>query len=301
MGGVTAALGLPLALLAAGLWRVRGDPAERYLERRGELAAFELGAWKARGALRRAAGRALSTSGLEVSLAVLRPAGEGPFPLIVLLAGERTGRRAVDLLEETGGAVVAALDWPLDGPRPRGLGWIGGVPRIQDALRDVAPAVSLAVDGLAGEPYVDPDRIELVGVSLGAILGAMPGALDERFRRVWLLHGAAAPVALLEASLADDIPGRALRRLAARTIAALADADDLSPERWVGRIAPRPLVIANARDDGRLPAACVAALHAAAPEAEHLWLDGAHVRPHRREIVRELVRLVSERLEVAPP
>lgn len=295
-----AVAGAALLLLGAALWRVRGDPVEHYLERRGTLASFELTEWVARGELWRADGRAVSTSGLAVSLAVLRPAPTHPRPLLVLLGGERTGRRAVDLLDRTGGAVVVALDWPLAGARPRGLGLVPAVPRLQDALRDVAPAVSLAVDALVREDYVDPERVELVGVSLGAIFGAMPGALDPRFRRVWLLHGAGDPTTLLEASL-GDVPWRPLRRLAARAIAALADAGDLAPERWVGRIAPQKLVLVNAESDERLPARCIEALHAAAPEAERVWVEGAHVRPSRREVVRELVRLVTERLEELPP
>src|SRR5688572_13621727 len=58
-----------------------------------------------------------STSGLDVQLAVKRPAPDSgkpgaPRPLVLLLGGHRTGRDAVHLIDDTEGTIVAALSYP---------------------------------------------------------------------------------------------------------------------------------------------------------------------------------------------
>jgi dienelactone hydrolase len=85
------------------------------------------------------------------------------------------------------------------------------------------PAILLAVDYLLEQPYIDANRLELAGVSLGAFLVSPAAVLDERIRRVWIVHGAGNPAQVIEyelrdnvrapptapnACLADHIPGR---------------------------------------------------------------------------------------------
>ena len=49
-------------------------------------------------------------------------------------------------------------------------------------------------------------------------------------------------------------------------------------EKWVPRIAPRPLVMVNASGDERLPRESVGALyHAAGEPKEQVWMPGRHV------------------------
>ncbi|BET65683.1 hypothetical protein ASA1KI_06010 [Opitutales bacterium ASA1] len=247
----------------------------------------------------------VSSSGLEARFAVLRPnhlREDERLPLMVLLAGHRTGRDAVDVVGTPGPIAVAALDYPYDGPE-RFSGAreaLAHLPAMQRALLDTPPATLLALEWLAAQPWVDPERIELVGVSLGTPFAAVAGALEPRFRRVWFLHGGADNRAWLDASLAEDIPSSFLRRPAAALLHLLAHGATFDTERWVARIAPRPIVVVGARQDEGLTRENVQRLHdAATGPRELVWTDGGHVQPNRPAIVRELLDIVTARLDAA--
>jgi hypothetical protein len=168
---------------------------------------------------------------------------------------------------------------------------------MQRALLDTTPAVLLALDHLLRQSYVDSDRVELVGVSLGAFLAAIPGALDDRIRRVWLVHGAGNPAEVLTHRLRDHISNTWLRRTAGNLVAWLSCSRYLRPELWVGRIAPRPVIVVSSRHDESIPASSVAALHLSLGQpSEIVWMEGPHVEPNRRMIVRQIADLILERL-----
>ena len=301
---VLLALGVLGASLVCGALCLDRDPRPRFLERRGTLAEVALGpAWTA-GAYVRQDARVTSTSGLSVEMSIRRPVDEagGPpvrRPLLVLLGGRRSGRDAIDLIDETRGAVIAALSYPFDGDEKL-KGWrvVPEVPAIRRALLDTPPAIQLAADFLASEPYVDATRIELVGVSLGAPFACIAGALDARFRRVWSIHGAGDPYALLEHGLEKRIPFAPARAFVAGVANVLASGSRLAPEAWVGGISPRPFVMVNGDTDDKIPRACIDRLYAAAREPrEIVWRPGGHVGPKRKEIVQGLIDVVLERVE----
>lgn len=244
--------------------------------------------------------RVTSTTGLAVELRVLRPAiVTDPLPMVVLLGGHRTGRNAVDIVGDPRGIVIAALDYPYHGPeRIRGLAQsLRTVPAIQRGLLDTPPAVSLALDWLLTQPWVDHERVELMGVSLGVPFAAVAGALDDRFRRVWLIHGGADNRAWLANRLEPKISNRLLRESSATLLHLLAYGSSFETERWAPLIAPRPVVIIGARDDEQMPPANVAKLFAATGEPkELLWTEGQHIRPSRPEIVQQLLDIVRSRI-----
>jgi dienelactone hydrolase len=244
--------------------------------------------------------RVRGASGLAVALRVLRPADDRVRrPLVVILGGHRTGRDAVDLLGAPGPFVVAALDYPYEGPeRPRGL-WqsLATIPSARRALLDTPPAVQLALDWLLAQPWVDPERVELVGVSLGVPFAAVVGALDPRFRRVWLIHGGAGNREWIEHNLAAKVKSEWLRGAVARLVYLLAHGPTLEPGYWAPRIAPRPLVIIGAREDRRLPPQLVERLHVAAGAPKELiWTEGGHI-DRRPEAVKRLLDTVRARLD----
>ncbi len=224
------------------------------------------------------------------------PAGGGaPRAALLLLGGHRTGRRATQLVPGTTKAVVAAMSYPTRLERIRGLSDALAARR---AILDTPAAVMLCADYLGARPEVDPTRIELVGVSLGAPFVCVAGALDARFARVWAIHGGGSPARLLTAALRRDSDSPILCWLGGRSLAAFAHGIALAPESWVGRIAPRPFVMVNARDDDSIPRVCVEILHAAASEPKELvWVAGGHVDKGKQEQIRELCSLVLERME----
>jgi dienelactone hydrolase len=215
-----------------------------------------------------------------------------------MLVGKGTGREAVRLIEDTRGIVLAGVDYPYDGdPKPKGLDLLRHLPAMQKALIDTPPAVLLAIDYLAKQPYVDPERIELVGVSLGAFVASVPGALEPRIRRVWLIHGAGEPSRVLAHGLRNYVPFTPARRALGHLLGVVTCSHHLGPELWVGRISPRPVIVINAPDDDALPASSIEALHRALGDPhEIVWMPGGHVLPHRADLVEAIANRVFERI-----
>jgi hypothetical protein len=245
-----------------------------------------------------------SDSGLRVDVRVLRPAGEHPpLPVVVLLGGHRTGRDAVDLVGDPGNIIMVALDYPYHGPRAinSAASFFRGIADIQQALLDTPPAASVVLDWLASQDYADVGRAEIVGVSFGVPFAAVAGGLDQRFTRVWLIHGGAGNRGWIEHNLRERIPQRWLRRPVASLVHLLIHGNSFATEEWVARIAPRPVVIIGARDDERLPEHKVERLYASASEPKELiWTEGGHISPRRPELVRALLDIVRARLEARP-
>jgi len=243
-----------------------------------------------------------STSGLCVELAVKRPVGpapEGGRPVALLLGGLETGRKALRFVPDTRGAIAVALSYPYVGPKkPKGLAVVTAAPSIRAALRDTAPAIRLAADWILAQDGVDPSRLELVGVSLGAPFACIAGALDSRFSRVWAVHGGGDGASMIEAGLRRKIGFAPARWLVARAGWIAAGGPPLAPERWLGGISPRPFVLVAARDDERIPRASVDILFAAAKEPkEFVWTEGGHVDTDRERVARELVEMVLGRIQ----
>jgi len=274
-----------------------------FAERKGKLVSADCEPAQDAGAYVDVLASLRSDTGLALRLAVRRPveALDRPAPrrpLIVLLGGVQTGLDALRYVGATDGAIVAAVGYPYEGPlRPSALEFVRAIPDMRRAILDTPAALQLALDWLLAEYGVDPTRVELCGVSLGSPFACVAGALDPRFTRVWAIHGAADPYALLEYSLRSRVGWGPLREVVARILWVLADAPSVAPERYVGRIAPRPFVMLNAEDDERLPRAAVLELYAAAREPRELvWLPGEHVNPKRTEVVRQLVEIVLARV-----
>ena len=298
---------LALASLAAGAHILLRDPEARFAARRSHIARTEAGvAVRANGHYVQDV-RLVAASGLVVDLSVkwpdADPSSGSDRPLILLLGGHRTGRDAVDLVRDTRGTVIAAVSYPFAGnPRVKGLAVIPEVPAIRRALLDTPPALMLALDYLLTRTDVDSSAVEMVGVSLGAPFGCIAGAIDPRFSRVWSVHGAGDPRTLLDHNLERHIPFGPARSFVAATAYLLINGPHLAPERWVGRIAPRPFVMINAEEDERLPRTTVDRLYerALAPK-DITWMAGQHVLPRKTELVQQLVDMVLARVPGATP
>src|SRR5688572_13005173 len=268
--------------IAGGLWLSR-DPQPHMLSRRSSLAVVTEGPVVREGnhELRDVKLRALS--GLEVELTIKRRMRDtndhGRRPLAIVLGGHRTARSAVQFIPDAGEMIVAALSYPYAGePRPDALKFVRDIPNIRKAFLDTPPAIMLALDYLLAQPDVDPSWVEAVGVSLGGPFVTIAAALDERVSRVWVVHGSAGSYGPLEVSMRREIPVPGLRHAAA-ALSALIINPRMAPEKWVHRVAPRPFMMVNARDDERMPRKLVERLFESAGEPKSIvWLPGGHVR-----------------------
>jgi hypothetical protein len=307
-GTLLAALAVALAALAFWIAEMRSEQRERLLARHGTITEVVRAQTRTtpEGYLDETLTLTADT-GLSVDLRVRRPAAAGRrLPVLLLLGGHRTGRDAVELAGAPDGLVYAAIDYPYEGSHRLRGGWqiLRAIPGIQQAFLDTPPALSLALDWLLAQPWADPARAELVGVSLGVPFAAAAGALDERFRRVWLIHGAGDNHAWLEHNLREDFPVDWQRAVMTEVFYTLIYAESFRTARWVRAIPPRQAVIIAAREDERLPPAALEPLPAVAarePAVDLLWTDGLHIDPDRPEVIRQLLDLVLVRVRRDPP
>jgi hypothetical protein len=301
---VAAGLGMLVVGLGILLVPVIPDPAPGFSERRGDIAEARITATEdLRGAILQEV-TLVSDSGLEVELSVRVPRETtSPAPLVLLLAGQRTGRNAARYAADSRGVVVAALSYPYRRDPDAGtFAMVMDLPDIQRGVLDTPPAILLATEWLIRQPYVDADRVELAGGSLGAFFTPVAGAMEPRFRRVWLIHGAGDPGAVLDHGLREHVPLAPLRALLSRLLATVAAGHHLAPEKWVGRIAPREVIVISARDDESMPGESVRVLHEALGEpSEIIWMEGGHVLPRREEIIERLTDLVFSRVAAGEP
>ena len=173
---------------------------------------------------------AVAMPAIELTGELYRPAGAGPFPAVVSLHGcaGQPSRAVVD----AAGAAYVALGYALlvvDSFGPRGVtqrcATESGVPadRIMDAYG--------ALLYLAGLPFIDPDRIAVVGYSQGAdtALGAVKrGGIETQFDRKFRAAIAyfpycvasygtvSVPAVILIGELDEATPARACRDMMAR-------------------------------------------------------------------------------------
>lgn len=226
--------------------------------------------------------------GDEVPCIVRRPASGERAPVMLIAGGERTGARAALLVGPSFRGATMACDYPWRGPGRRStLGFILALPRVRGDIVSTPKLHAYVASWLAGRAWVDTARFAAVGVSLGVPSIAAWAADDGRAKAVALVYGGARLDLLLDRAMERDISGAGTRRRVARFLAWLVA--PLDPARTAPRIAPRPLLVALAEGDQRIPAASTEALIAAAgPTARVLRLPGAHMQAGDSTLFRTL-------------
>jgi dienelactone hydrolase len=204
-----------------------------------------------------------SSRGDRVPGRVILPPEGGARPPLILLQHGAGGSKESEYLDVAAapwvarGAALATIDFPLHGERanPKLARFLASGARApgDDALRvefarQAVGDLRRALDALEALDVLDAARVAYAGFSLGALVGALFCALDPRPRAAALALGGGGfgPPAI-------------------------------DPARFVVRIAPRPVLFVNARDDETVPRAVAEALHAAAGEPKQVaWFDGGH-------------------------
>ena len=240
-----------------------------------------------------------SDTGLSFSFRVIRYPTDEPLPVLIVLGGHRTGSDAVKLFGDVGWRAVVAMDYPYDGPeRVRGVGPVlQAIPAARQGFLDTVPAVSLLVDWLLEEPWVEPEQLLIVGASLGVPFAATAAARDTRITGAVLVHGAFDNRLWLEHQVSRRVDMKILHWPLGTIIYWLAYGPVLNTPVRAAQISPRPVLIVGARNDERTPAGQTELLFAAAKEPKLLrWTGGRHIQPGRNEVVQELLRIADEEL-----
>ena len=159
------------------------------------------------------------------------------------------------------GVATIAIDLPLHGAREGNFE--------QLSLRNPLQLVSLwrlalseiryALDYLEGLVAVDPERLGIVGYSLGSFLAAVAAANDQRVRALVLASGGDLP---------EETPFAPIVRAAA------------DPLRAIRKFAGRPLLMVNGRYDRTIEPAQAERLYEAARDPKQIhWYEGGHWPP----------------------
>lgn len=129
-------------------------------------------------------------SGTEVQVRLLRASASSVrLPAIVVLGGLQRGSGVVDLIPRTTEAVVVGFDYPV--ALPERVAWTEALPvarRLERGIDETIECVGRLHSLLARRADIDPARLSIVGVSLGAPV-AVIGAVQHDYRSVVFIDG----------------------------------------------------------------------------------------------------------------
>lgn len=193
----------------------------------------------------------------------------GKVPAVVFLHGAGGDREeqldtAVKLAKR--GAVALTITAPSGAKTPPAgatgeelVRWQGGT------IADDVIAARRAFDLLANDDRVDPDRLGLVGWSMGGRLAALVAGVDDRARATVLMSAGAAPVDAYVAGAPADLQG--VVREVLEPIDPLTRIDD----------AKGKVLVQAGRQDSIVPRAALEAMIAAAPNGTKVeWYPTDH-------------------------
>ncbi|MFH1069716.1 MAG: hypothetical protein V1794_08885 [Candidatus Glassbacteria bacterium] len=216
-----------------------------------------------------------------------------PLPAILIFGGQRTGARALRLTNLDRPAVFCALDYPdIPSYKVRALEVPGLLYRLDQAARETVGTSFGVLDYLSSKPEVDTSRITVLGASFGVPFAAIT-ALDQRVKGLVLVYGGADLERLIDWNLRKRIKLRPLRKLSSFLLGAAAS--PYEPAAYIGRLAPRPLLMVNSSQDEKIPAELARKLFLCARGPKELiWLEGSHIHPRNRTLLDEISRTVSD-------
>lgn len=259
-----------------------------YRDRFGALAAAETSASTPRGRYALSRVRLTSSTGLVATGRLLRPDTGLCHPAVLLQNGREENSAVIGRLpEEFGDVVVLSLDYPDEMPMAIQLrDVVARGDQLERAASEIPSLFLMGAAYLAQRSDVDSTRMALAATSFAVPFATIAAAADERFRNVALVYGAGDLAGVLAANL--RIQPEFLRGpaswLAMQPFAAFA------PERFVPRLAPRPIIMVNGIDDPQMPIEAVNALFEAAREPKkQIWMRTGHLMPTDSALIRTLV------------
>jgi hypothetical protein len=289
---------LPLALV---LWLATADwvPPERSLPRPAVDAVAESGLMVVENGREISQWRLHDRNVGEVGFVLDRPAAPaaapsvdgGKRPAMILLGGAPKGEQALAYMPPLGENIVISLDWPMPVPgrMPRGLDIIPAAPSLRHDILSAPGQVAAAYFWLTAQPDVDPERISLIGVSLGALVAPAAQYLIEQesgrehpVAATLLAFGGSGLGALVAANpLLSEAPLFAGRPWALELLGWVTDHAlyPVEPAHYLPRIGGRFMVI-NASADTVIPQTSAARFTELTPDPKDvLRIAGGHIGP----------------------
>ena len=231
-----------------------------------------------------------------------QPAGEGPFPGVVMLhilGGDFPLSQSISNGLARRGIAVLFIRMPYYGERrdPKvGRRMISpDIDQTVEAMRQAIFDIRRAGAWLRSRPEVDADRLGITGISLGGIMTSLAAESEPRFRNVAIyLAGGGLPAAIW------DHPDPKLRQLRENWEAKgldreafLKQAAPTDPLTYADRLQDRRVLMVAAKHDEVIPPECAVLLHKAiGKQAELVWLESGHISA-ALFLYSELERLVN--------
>lgn len=229
----------------------------------------------------------LGSIGFTMSLP--EPLPQRRLPVVILLGGLGKGRQHIRHIAQPGPNALIGYDWPVERLPPGGLeALVLATPHLYREIMTAPGEIAALTAWLAQRPWADPERISLLGFSLGAF--ALPAAqrlVQQQGGRV-----AASIIAYGGAPIGDVIADHPILP------------KDWPKEliRFVGNLAFRPVdplihlpylegrfLVLGGKEDALIPAAAASRLQAAVPEPKTVLLfEGEHINMGDRRQAAEL-------------
>jgi dienelactone hydrolase len=222
------------------------------------------------------------------------PPGKQRVPAVIYLhgSGENRERFLLPAVWAAGRrAVGMTITLPSSnaGPAPGGLTPAESLARDRRIFAADVVAVRRAVDVLSQLPQVDPERIGLVGWSLGARVAAVTAGAERRIRATVLMSGGSLPVS----SYAAEAPAN-LRAQVRRSLSRI------DPLRWVARARAGSVLFEDGRRDEIVPRAALLALAKAAPPGSVVrWYPAGHEL--NAQVYRDQLAFLAKKLPIDGP
>ena len=233
---------------------------------------------------------AVDRHGAALNFEVRRPVDESvAVPVLVILAGLKTGHRTLDRLPPCGTNALVAYAYPYDRERWRSQSHLDRALVVRRMVRRLSGQVESLLAWLRRQRWCDPDRVTLCGGSLGAIL--LPMILRDlqsrgvSMERAVFAYGGAGRVSLAWLSLRHR--SAVLAALAA--LLSLLCLRHIEPVRHLPHLRGEFLVISSP-DDERVPERCAARFEALLPESKRVvHLAGEHLDTERPDLIAAVV------------
>lgn len=221
-------------------------------------------------------------------------ATEEPLPLVVILAGLRTGRESLGVVGAHGSNLLVGYEYPYNEETWYQRTRLAQIPVIRRAVLDVPWQVARVTELLRAEPDVDPDRASLLGYSFGAMfvpaVQRVAAARGRPFEATILAYGGVDIGALIDANLRID--PRPIRRSLARIAATLLH--PVEPELHLPHMQGPTLVIRGLADE-KIPTRLSDRLVELTPDPrEVVTLDAGHMGPRDPELTKRVVGISQD-------
>jgi dienelactone hydrolase len=149
--------------------------------------------------------------------------------------------------------------------------------RVLGNVRQAVMDARRAGDWLASRRDVEPSRVGIVGVSLGAVIGSLAAGVDDRFgRSVFIIGGGDLPGIVLHGSK-ETVAAKKKLEEAGLTAEKMRELwKDIEPCTFASRMRPEEILMINAESDEVIPKESTLRLHEAAGRPEIRWFKGGH-------------------------